>query len=164
MLENIAGWLLKAYKASPRLMLILCLISGLLFFLPVSVLHTFALDEFAVHNRTWTSLVFWFSLLTTISYPVEAGAKQLFAKWESRLFRKRLITQLQTLDAEERGILKSFMHRRTQYFEMENGAVAALVSRGILYYPLDTADSRRFPVTIADWAWKCVHEHPELLQ
>jgi Super-infection exclusion protein B len=109
-----------------------------------------------VHGLAWS--------LTTISYPVEAGAKRLFTKWESWHFSKRLITQLQALDAEEKGILKSFMQRRTQYFDFENGAVAALVGRGILFRPLEMADIRRFPATITDWAWELLRKHPELLQ
>jgi hypothetical protein len=146
-------------------MAVLCVISGLLFFLPARVLHAVALDEFALHNRTPISLVFWFTLLLTLSYAGEAGWNYASTKRGSRRFHESLVARLRTLDAEEKAVLRRFIHsnQRTCYFDYENGAVAALIYSGVLFCPVEIADVRHVPTTIADWAWDYLKKHPELL-
>jgi superinfection exclusion protein B len=147
-------------------MAVLCVISALLFFLPARVLHAIALDEFASHNRTPISLVFWFTLLMTFSYAVQSGWEHTIAKFRSRRIHQSLVARLQALDSQEKAVLKQFIDsdRRTCNFDYEHGAVAALIYSGVLFHPIDTADIRYFPTTIADWAWDYLRNHRELLK
>jgi hypothetical protein len=165
-LETIASWLLKAYKESPRFMVVLCVLSAALLFIPACALAWFSLDNFAVANRSWISLVFFFSLLVVISYPVTSLWSWMIFEirgwWSTREGLKRL----HALDDKEKEILGLYIscNVRTQYFQLDNGTVADLRLRGILLCPMRIVPMHRAPMVLADWAWNYLREHPDLLK
>jgi hypothetical protein len=89
-LKTVAGWLLKAYQASPRFMAIIAALCGALLLLPSRFLP-FALAPLVATYRPWIGLVFLFCLGVTISYLVTAGWSLVASKRKEAKPNIRLI-------------------------------------------------------------------------
>jgi hypothetical protein len=163
--ETIAGWLLRAYQASPRLMAVLAFVSGLLLFLPDRALVPFAAVPLVARYRPWLGVCFLFCAAMTISYPIHAGWKGM--RGSIYRFRKdsKGKRRLHILDNHEKQVLASYLQRnkRTLNFDSNNGTVANFILLGILYHPVRMAPIDNFPTTMHEWVWEYLHEHPELV-
>jgi Super-infection exclusion protein B len=164
-LELIAGWLLKAYRESPRFMVILFGLSAALLLLPTKLLAMLSLQDFSSHNRSWIALVFLFSALFTISYPIERGAASGYSFARGAIYRHRIKKRLANLDSREKAILKSYISRnvRTQHYQYDLGTVANLRGCRILFITTTPFDWYHAPHTIPDMVWEYLAKHPELL-
>ena len=165
LLESITGWLLRAYKAWPRIMAVACAVSAALLFLPQHILVSLALDSIVSHYRSWIALGFLCSLGITISYLIQAGWTRTIRFVRSKTTHRRRMARLKALDDKEKQILSRYISNnvRSQYFDFNNGTVANLILCGILYHPLRAVPIHKAPTTIAEWAWDYLHEHPDLI-
>ena len=163
--ETIAGWFLKAYQASPRLMVVLALSTGALLFMPDRVLATFAVAPIVAHYRPWIALCFLFSSIMTLSYPVNDGWRSINRRVLEIRLRSKGKRRLHILDNREKETLASYITRntRTLHFDSNNAAMANLVLIGVLYHPVRVAPVNNVPTAIHEWAWEYLHEHPELV-
>jgi len=75
--------------------------------------------------------------------------------------------QLQSLSPVEKSLLVGYLKRATNtlYFPLENGVVAGLVARRILFRPTNTFNLvRGCAFNLSPWAREELETHPELLQ
>jgi superinfection exclusion protein B len=100
----------------------------------------------------------WLGALAVVSFAgllVAAGSKAV-GLWQRRRRRKLLLASLRTLSLDEKQLLSSYMTPRTttRYFDLEDGIVAGLAVRGILYRPtamVDLAEGAAFNLLPSVW-------------
>lgn len=166
MLEHITAWLLKIYKASPRIVIPICILSGLVLYLPLPILRAMKLEKFAALSSEWLGPVFWVTLLFTLSYPVEHGATWIYGTAMSWVYSKRIKDRLHRLSLDEQQALAPYISRnqRTLGFRYQNGTVGNLRICRILYIPNPRIDLRSpIPHTMYEWVWDYLKKHPELI-
>ena len=72
---------------------------------------------------------------------------------------------LHRLGQDEKNILCIFIKqgKSTEHFDVLNGPVAALLSKGILYYPSSLIALLHMNVAIQPWAFQYLRKHPSLI-
>jgi Super-infection exclusion protein B len=129
-------------KPSPRYAAVIVLVTGLLLFLPSTVLGFFHLDGYAQTYRWLISLLFFFFLFLSLTYPAERAWKRGM-KWnEDRKFEKSVGSVLLDLGTEQKAILLKYAQsgKRCLPFHMTDGSVGDLAIRGVLHRPMPAGD------------------------
>ncbi len=156
-LSKLVEWV----KLSPKYMLPISLVCGLLLIASESLLAKFGLKEFVVTFRPWIGVIFLMSaslIVVDVIYRFGAWLKSGILNLNSR--RSRL-ERLKSLTPEEKQILLGFVLRdtRTQSFSINNGVVIGLEVDGIIYRASNVGHLYgRWPFNIQPWAWKILKE------
>jgi hypothetical protein len=109
----------------------------------------------------------WFGIwVWPVTRPTEQATTERNTDSGARSLQAVAIARLHKLDRSERQFLKSMYDRdtRTSYCESFNPVVLGLVRCGVLRFSAKYVPVYRAPITITDWAWDYLHEHPELLK
>jgi hypothetical protein len=140
MTEKIIDRIFDFDKISTKLIVLVWAITGLLLFIPSSVLDKVRLTEFLVTYGMWVGIAFVFStgflFVTLYTYLTTGIANRRHAK---RL-KEGLIDWLKNLDDHEKAVLREFIIKSsyTLQLPMDNSAVIGLESKRIIFRVSDT--------------------------
>ena len=135
---------------SPRYLIVLAIITGFLLFSPPSVLGHFGLIPLAVTNRGIIAILFFFSGLLIVGYPVESG----YRRWEAR---RKIRKCLGGLTRGEYRLLKRCWQNegRATNVIADEGVAKSLEKKGILWQSSERA-AQGFSIT--DDAYRILKE------
>lgn len=174
--SKIIDFLKIDFLKQPQFVFVLSVTTGLIIFLPDSVVQKMGLLQNRSTFLPYLSIIF---LVSTVLFITQSSVKgfawfRVRRKRESD-FRNRL-KNLETLTKEERDILRSFIERQTmtQRLDIDSGVVNGLMLKGILYRATNRATSgfadsnnhgRVFGCdhNVQAWAWEYLNKHPQLL-
>jgi len=160
----------------PRLVFGVALITGLLLFLPISLLDQLGLTIILGSFRGYIGIAF----LITIVLTLMSATSRLYIwskekRQQSQRARERLLL-LSKLTDDERTILNGFIshHAKTQRLDVDSGVVNGLVTKDVLYRAatratVGFADTSYYgPIytcdyNVHDWAWDYLNNHRQLL-
>jgi hypothetical protein len=160
-------WIGKAidWIKSPRQFGTVFVASLALLLLPSSWIHRLALGEFQRY-RGWVAIAAFVSgaaLLVTLITKLWGLST---ATLEKRSAAKEKENYLRTLSPGERFILAKYLsaETETQYLEVEDGTVGALLSKEIIYRGADVGRWTTFAFNIEPWAKEYLAKHPDVLK
>ena len=152
--SKIIDWL----KLSPRYLIPITIVSGILLFLNEKCLNFFGLTNLINQTRPYISLIFLISIALIISdlaiRILNWGSKKISNKIRFRSLTKRLFD----LTPEEKNILLGFFlnNTRTQYLSISDGAVKELEAFDFIYRSSNVGEIENWSYNIQPWAWKFI--------
>jgi hypothetical protein len=151
----------------PRLLFGVCLVAGLILFLPDSALEALGLSTLRGQHHTWLGLSFIGSSALLVSHLAGEAWTWFKSLYKERKLARIREAHLRELGPDEQGILVQYIANRekTRYFEFSDGVVNGLVTKKILYRASNmAAHFTTFPYNIQPWAWRYLLDHPEVLE
>lgn len=158
---------LDALRLSPKHLVAISLVSGVLLLSPSQFVTRLGLDSFVSSYKVWISLVFFASSALLVSELLEKVWLKGKQKYEQKKFLTSAQERLKHLTLEEKLILANYIYNqtKTQYFEMENGVINGLNQAGIVYLASSMGNAFvGFAFNIQPWAWKYLNANKELLK
>ncbi len=159
--------LFEFLKLTPRYLIAIGLVAGMLLFASDGFRGTLGLTKFAQDYRPVLGILFLSSivlLLVAVGGVVVSRIKRLW--WERKLF-KRITKRLHSLTEDEKQILRFYIHRNTRANDLriQDGIVNGLVSSGIIYQSASAGDIvMGFAHNMSEIAWNYLHVYPHLLE
>ncbi|MBZ5514813.1 MAG: superinfection exclusion B family protein [Acidobacteriia bacterium] len=136
--------------------------------MPAPLWQHAGLCELIATYKPWLWVVFLFSFLVLITYPLGWCYSLLFnsisGHFVARKNLRQSISKLQNLSSDEREILGEFLAKgvRTLKFLPSEGVISPLVYDGILVQSSKVGNLvEGFAFTLTDWSWNYLLEHPE---
>lgn len=155
--------LIEWIKLSPKYLLPISIISGLLIFSNEKLLNVFGIYEFVIDYRAVLGIVFLVSsalvLSNIILYLFSFGKKFYSQKY----LEKIRISKLMNLTPDQKDLLYKyiFFDTRTQKFPVTDGNVTELVYYKIIYQASIVGNLDNWPYNIQPWAWNYLKKHEE---
>lgn len=162
---NIIATLINHFK-SPRYLLVISIISGVLLFAPNYFIIQIGLNSFVSNSRMWIGLAFLISTGFWIVDMILTLYKYIKRKSIYNDKRKEAVRRLQNLTPEEKSILINYYvsKSRTQVLDYTNGVVRELEYYDIIYRASNLSKiGTRFAYNIQPWAWDYIHKNQEVL-
>lgn len=152
-------------KLSPRHLLPVALVAGVMTLSDDRRLEQMGLKGFRDQYRPWIAVVFLGSAAVVVSHVVCDGAGMIRRQHERREARKEGRRRLHDLTPREKQILGGYIYgqTRTQRFSLGNGVAQGLVESGILYIPTNVGSPDAWAYNIEPWAWRYLHRHAKEL-
>ncbi len=158
--------IVEILKLAPRYLAALCLVSGVLLFVPETWISGLGLVSFVASYRTWIGLVFLVSTCICVVSLSIALIDSVKGAWRSRAIRNYVVTKLNALTEDEKQILRFYFAKNTRAnsLRVDDGVVQELVSSRIIYRSAQIGDMvEGFAHNITDFAWDYVHANPSVL-
>ena len=159
--KNVIDWV----KLSPKYLIPISLVSGLLIFANEKLLNTFGLSLLVNNGRPWIAIIFLISTaLIASNFIVWWGG--IIAKKISQTRKKNIYkNKLHKLSPDEKRILLSYLLRntRTQTFPFNDGRLAELIHYQIIYESSAIGDINDWQYNIQPWAWDYLLKHQDEL-
>ncbi len=153
--------LVEWIKLSPKYLLPISLVSGILLFAGEFLLEKFGLNLFVNNFRPWIGIVFLMAtslIFIDILYQVSSWLKSRYTNTRSQ---KKRFERLQNLTPEEKDVLLSYLihNTRTQYFPINDGVVLGLELEKILFKSSNIGDPDNWSFNVQPWAWELLKKH-----
>ena len=155
---------------SPKVLLGLCLASGIVLFLDDSLLKKVGLLDFTINNRSIIGLIFLFSISLLTAYFFWFIGQTIFKKIMTKIKKhkqgKAHLLLLQELTPDEKAYLKPYINQlvNSQTFENEDGIKGGLELKRIIYQASNMGDYYNgFAYNLAPWARKILSKKSLLL-
>ncbi len=155
--------LIEWIKLSPKHLLPLTLISGLLLFSTKNLLNIFGLYEFVTKFRPFISIIFLLSVALILSSGLYSFIPFIKSYVKSIQERQRFYSRLQILTPGEKEILYGYIYHdsRTQYFEISDGRLTELIANKIIYQSSNYGWPGEWAYNIQPWAWDYLQKHKD---
>ena len=149
--SKIIDWI----KLSPKYLLPISIISGLLLFLGPEWSSYFGLYQLISKFRSWISLIFILSIALIASDLLTRITKYFIKKYKNWYKYKNTSRRLLNLTPEEKNILLWYFvnNSRTQYLSLTNGIVKELEVFGIIYRSSNLGEIDNWAFNIQPWVW-----------
>ncbi len=153
-------------KLRPKYLLPICIGTGILVFLPESILSPLGFYSLVSTWKPYIGGAFFVSGILLLSHFLQQRYIFFVARirWRSNL--KRMQKRLHNLTPQETKVLSHFITKdtRTQYLNIMDGVVKGLEIEGIIFRAASLGNfSGSFAYNIQPWAWEYLTSHPELL-
>jgi hypothetical protein len=166
MFTEAAKIFLEFLKLAPRYLIALGVMAAVLLFTSEKFLKLIGVFEFAQDNRSILGLI----LVVTVSlFAVSIVAEGIFfikGWWLKRVFCRRVIDRLNSLNEDEKQILRFYIGKQTRanVLRYDDGIVQGLVSDGIIYQSTSIGNMiEGFAYNINDFTWDYLNVHQHLL-
>jgi hypothetical protein len=142
-------------KLSPKYLLPIILVSGILIFAPTSFLAILGLDTFIILARPWIGIIFLLSsslLIVNIFYSVYDWFKAEHKKKKIKGIRQE---RLHKLTPREKEIFLGYIlnDTRTQYLDYSDGVARGLEAEGFIFMSSNVGDLDSWSYNIQPWVW-----------
>jgi hypothetical protein len=159
--------LLEFLKLTPRYLIAIGLVAGLLLFGSDKFRDTLGLTKFAQDYRFVLGILFLSSIVLLL-VGVGGGAIDRFQRWrrKQRAFR-RITKRLHRLTENEKQILRFYIAKNTKAntLRIDDGVVQELAAEGIIYRSTTLGNMLEgFAHNISDVAWDYLNLNPQLLE
>jgi hypothetical protein len=156
---------LEALKLGPRQLIAVGVVCGSLLLLPEKVADFLGIHDFAQKYGQWLGVAL---IVSVTLLAVNGSEKVLYAVRDRSLRRKahqRMLKRLHGLTEEEKQILRFYVAKetKTNVLRLDDGVVNGLVAAGIIHRASPFGRRDEFPHNIAELAWECLNQHPEVL-
>ncbi|OGN81245.1 MAG: hypothetical protein A2X24_12970 [Chloroflexi bacterium GWB2_54_36] len=153
--------LLDWIKLSPKYLIPISLVSGLLVFSTENLLLKFGLNEFVNKARPIIGVIFLLStalILSDILYSIFSLTNKSISHI---ITTQRLYSRLKKLTPEEKDILYGYLYynSRTQHFSITDGRLVELIAFNLIYKASNIGDLNNWPYNIQPWAWDYLQKH-----
>ncbi len=153
--------LIEWIKLSPKYLLPISLISGLLIFSNEKSLNVFGLNEFVNKFRSLFGIIFLVSVALVISdliLHLFAFGKNLYLKLSIQKMRK---AKLMNLTPDQKDLLYRYIYynTRAQNFPVMDGNITELVYFKIIYQASIVGWLEDWAYNIQPWAWDYLQKH-----
>ena len=159
--KDVIDWV----KLSPKYLIPISLVSGLLIFANEKLLNTFGLSSLVNNTRPWIAIIFLISTaLIASNFIVWLGG--IITKKISQIRKKNIyIKKLHKLSPDEKKILLSYLlqNTRTQTFPFNDGRLAELIYYQIIFESSSIGNIDNWPYNIQPWAWDYLLKHQDEL-
>jgi hypothetical protein len=157
---------LELLKLRPETLLGILMGTGILVFMPESVLNKLGLLAFVSTFRGWLGGAFVLSMALLLGNGLSAALREV-GKYitEIKESRKRR-ESFQHLSPPEKALLAKYYIDKTptQYFEITDGVAKGLEAKGFIFRASNVASHyMSFAFNIQPWAWKCLQDNPSLV-
>ena len=162
---DVIGKLIDHFK-SPKYLLVISIISGILLFGTFDIVNKLGLISFVEKYRIWIGIIF---LITTGFWLVDIILliiKEAKSKYTGFHNSKAMEERLKQLTIEEKVILGKYINRETrvQTLDYANGTVCELEGYHIIYQASNISRHHTFfDYNIQPWAWEYLNKHKDLL-
>lgn len=159
---KIVDW---AKLLSPRYLISIALVTGILLFAPDAFLNGFALVPFFAASKPFIALLFLFSVIAVLVQSIESAAQYSVRILEVQKKTKARNDRLRDLTEDEKQVLRPFIQsrQRARYLERSDGVVLVLSNARIISQAGFLAIRGGGQYQIEPWAWDYLNAHPELL-
>ena len=153
-------------KLKPLYLFALAVLSGLLLFLPETILINIGINQITTQYQQWIGILFVFSFIFWGVYIIDEARKIIISWWKNKKIMKQRQKYLKNLTKEEKEILHAYIHKntKTNYYKLDNGIVSGLVHNEILYLSTQAFHPSSVPYNMQPWAWEYLNENTELLK
>jgi hypothetical protein len=157
---------LELLKLKPETLLGILIGTGMLVFMPESVLSKLGLFAFVSTFRGWLGGTFVLSMALLLgnglSVALREDGKYITEINDSRKRRE----PFQYLSPPEKALLAKYYIDKTptQYFEITDGVAKGLEAKGFIFRSSNVAAHyMSFAFNIQPWEWKCLQDNPSLV-
>ena len=158
--------LLDFVKLTPRYLIAIGLVAGLILFGSNNFRETLGLTKFAQDFRSLLGILFLSSIVLLLVAIGGGGIRWIQIWWRRRKGFQRITRRLQCLTEEEKQVLRYYISQNTRAnsLRIDDGAVQELVTEGIIYRSTSLGSMvEGFGHNISDVAWDYLHLYPDLL-
>lgn len=153
-------------KLTPRYLMAIGLVAGLILFGSDKFRATLGLTEFAQEYRVVLGLLFLSSIVLLLVAIGSGGIGRLQRWWCKRRAFQRITQRLHRLNEDEKQILRYYIAKNTKAntLRIDDGVVQELVAEGIIYRSTSIGNMLEgFAYNISDIAWDYLQLFPQLL-
>lgn len=157
---------LELLKLRPETLLGILLGTGVLVFMPESVLTKLGLLAFVSTFRGWFGGAFVLSTALLLGNGLSAALRQVGIYMSEIKESKTRRESFKYLSPPEKALLATYFVDKTttQYFDISDGIANGLQAKGFIYIASNVgAHYKSFAFNIQPWAWKCLQDNPSLL-
>lgn len=154
-------------RLSPRYLISIGLVAGLILFGGDTPRNTLGIAQFAQDYRFTLGILFLSSMVLLLVATGSSGAMILQRWWMERRLYQRITKRLRDLTEGEKEILRYYIieNTRANVLRLEDGVVQELVAEGIIYRSSNIGSVLDgFAHNINDIAWDYLHVYPYLLE
>ena len=158
---------LELLKLTPRYLISLIIITGVLLFSTDIFLQKIGVSTFVSEYRQWLGLTFIIAGVLWGVYIVATCWSWISGKLFLRDIKQKIIQKLSTLTEDEKQILRYYFvnNTRANVLNVGDGVVQGLVANHIIYRSASVGSLvEGFAHNITDIAWDYIHSHPDILQ
>ena len=159
--------LFEFLKLTPRYLIAIGLVAGLLIFGSDGFRDTLGLTEFAQKYRPVHGVLFLSSIALILVGIAGSGVDWVKREWRKRTTFRFITKRLHVLTEDEKQILRHYILRntRTNSLRISDGVVNGLASAGIIHRVAEVGDMvNGFAYNISEVAWNYLQIHPHLLE
>jgi Super-infection exclusion protein B len=166
MLEPIAPLIAAVRDAGPRIYLSVLILTGLMLFLPQSVIATLGLSAFVRTFRPYLGAGFIASIALLAWYVFNPIAQSIVGWLEDKRRKRAVMRTLRELATDEKEFLRPYLREdaNTMHAFPAHGIANGLEAKGIVYRSSTISiPGGMFPYNLQSSARRLLKAHPELL-
>lgn len=161
---------IKLLKLPPSILAAVAMATGLILFLPISILQRFGLDSIPELWRTILGLAFIISVSLLVIYFIMKVAKFIVSKLYRMRFRRKFPKVMMELRDEELAVV-ALLYRSPNYtsrLPYTDGITIRLINKKVIQFTssknLAYGDNLLIPFTITPIAQDYIDKHPGLIE
>jgi hypothetical protein len=159
--------LFEFLKLTPRYLIAIGLVAGMLIFGSDGFRKALGLTEFAQNYRPVLGVLFLSSITLILVGIAGSGVDWFKRVWRKRKAFQAITKRLHILSEDEKQVLRHYIVRNTRSnsLRIDDGVVNGLASIGIIHRVSQVGDMvNGFAYNISEVAWNYLHIHPHLLE
>jgi hypothetical protein len=159
--------LFEFLKLTPRYLIAIGLVAGMLLFASDSFRDTLGLTKFAQDYRPFLGILLLSSITLILVGIAGSGIDWVKRGWQKRKTFQAITKRLQILSEDEKQVLRHYILRNTRSnsLRIDDGVVNGLAAIGIIRRVSQVGDMvNGFAYNISEVAWDYLHVHPHLLE